>query len=126
VTRLIPTRTISCWGQREANRLLGTSVHYSTNSFSWKDHEAQHATVTIKAWTADRFFHEYCGGPVDSCADFGQLGIKASSATIVTLVHPAANITGGTTEIPGDWVLLKDENTIILSVCNLYFEAHRR
>jgi hypothetical protein len=126
VTRLIPTRTISCWGQRDANRLIGTSVHYLKDSFAWKTYEVPHAAVTATQWTAEDFSHEYCGGPADSCVDFRQLGVRARAATVLTIQHPDANITGATVEIPGDWVLLKDNKTIILSVCNLYFEAHRR
>ena len=40
--------------------------------------------------------------------------------------HEPANITGATIEIPGDDVLIKDKNTIIFSVCNVYYEARRR
>lgn len=126
VTRLIPTRTISCWGQREAIRLIGTTVHYSTDSFWWKKHKVPNATVGTRSLTAFQFRVEYSGGgAADSEIDFNQLGIRTQSATIVKIQHQAANITGGSTEIPGDWVLLKNKNTIILSVCNLYFEARR-
>jgi hypothetical protein len=127
ITRIIPTRTISCWDQREARGLLGTRIVYSADSFEWEDHGMQHSTATIRIWAKDDFLHEYCGGgPRDSCVDFGQLGIHADRATVLTIQHPAASITGATTEIPGDWVLLKNPDTIIVSVCNLYFDAHRR
>ncbi|HEY6445691.1 MAG TPA: hypothetical protein VIY53_04470 [Acidobacteriaceae bacterium] len=77
--------------------------------------------------SAIQFHDEYSGGgAADSQIDFAQLGIRAPSVTIVKLSHADADITGATVEIPGDWALLKDNNTIILSVCNLYFEAHRR
>jgi hypothetical protein len=127
VTRLIPTRTISCWGNRDAKKLLRTTIHYATDSFQWTDHSVPHTAVTVRSMTAFQFREEYSGGgAADSQIDFAQLGIRAPSATIVTLSHPTANITGGTIEIPGDWALLKDKGTIIISVCNLYFEAHRR
>jgi len=126
ITRLIPTRTISCWGQRDADRLLRTHIHYSADSLAWKNYEVPHATVTAQEWTAEDFFREYCGGSADSCVDFRQLGVHANAAVVLTIPHPAAHITEATTEIPGDWVLLKDKSTIIISVCNLYFEAHRR
>lgn len=127
IARLIPTRTISCWGRRQANRLLGTSVHYGTDSLTWKSYAVPHASMTTQEWTAKEFSREYCGGgPVDSCVDFHQLSIHAQRATVLSIHHPPANITGGTVEIPGDWVLLKNSDTIVISVCNLYFEAHRR
>jgi hypothetical protein len=44
---------------------------------------------------------------------------------VVTIHHPDAAITGATTEIPGDEVLLKSTNQIIFAVCNVYFEATR-
>ena len=103
VTRLIPTRTISCWDNREAKRLLSTTVHYGTDSFRWKAHNVPDTEVVVRSMTADQFHDEYSGGgAADSQIDFAQLGIAAPSATIVTLSHPDANITGATTEIPGD------------------------
>jgi hypothetical protein len=43
----------------------------------------------------------------------------------VSIEHPPAEITRATTEIPGDLLLLKNRNTIVFSVCNVYFEAKR-
>jgi hypothetical protein len=43
----------------------------------------------------------------------------------ISIEHPPASITGGTVEIPGDVALVKDQNTIIFSACNVYFEAKR-
>ncbi|MGB7135508.1 MAG: hypothetical protein WBD46_09495 [Acidobacteriaceae bacterium] len=127
ITRLIPTTTLSCWDDRDAKKLLRTTIHYGTDSFQWKDHGVPNTGVTMRSMTAFQFRAGYSGGgAADSEIDFAQLGIRAPSATIVTLSHPDANITGATTEIPGDWVLLKDKDTIVVSVCNLYFEAHRR
>lgn len=126
VTRLIPTTTISCWDKREAKRLLGTTVHYSSDALGWKNYGVAHAVVSTQSLTAFQFRVDYSGGgAADSEIDFNQLGIRVPSATIVKIQHKDANITGGTAEIPGDWVFLKDRDTIILSVCNLYFEAHR-
>jgi hypothetical protein len=42
-----------------------------------------------------------------------------------TTQHAPANITGATTEIPGDKILPKDIDALIFSVCNVYFEAQR-
>ena len=73
-----------------------------------------------------QFREEYSGqGAHNSQASFRQLGITTAKVKQVTIKHPPADITGGTTEIPGDVVLLKDHSTIILSVCNVYFEAKR-
>ena len=61
----------------------------------------------------------------DSQVTFRQLGIKAPTAMEIEIRHPEAHITGATIEIPGDVILVKNKNTIIFSVCNLYFEAKR-
>ena len=43
----------------------------------------------------------------------------------MSISHQPAEITKTTTEIPGDEVLLKNNDTIVFSVCSLYFEAKR-
>jgi hypothetical protein len=126
IARIIPTRTISCWGDREARQILGSTIEYSLDSFRWKNHVIRPASTTSKVWTADEFRSEYSGGgPNDSQADFRQLGISESKITMVSIKRPDADITGGTTEIPGDAVLLAAKGRIIFSVCNVYFEAVR-
>ena len=127
VSRIIPTRTISCWGQEEANRLIGTVIEYKSDSFRWKNIVTTHPRVTTSIMNADQFEHEYSGGgAADSRVTFRELDIRAPQATVIELGHPEANITGATIEIPGDWALIKTGNTIILAVCNVYFEAHRK
>lgn len=76
--------------------------------------------------TADKFRDENSSpSSSGSQVDFRQLGIVAKQATEISIRHEAAKVSGATTEIPGDNVLVKDANTIIFSVCNLYFEAKR-
>ena len=60
-----------------------------------------------------------------SQVSFHQLGIAAKSAREISIHHAPANISGATVEIPGDSVLVKDSDTIVFSVCNIYFEAKR-
>jgi hypothetical protein len=126
VRRIIPTRTITCWDQRQAESLLGTIIEYSPTVFRWKDQVVSNPRVTSKTTSATGFSDEYYGGPSDSQVDFKQLGIQSPSITIISIDHPAANVTnGGTVEIPGDTVLLQSKNRIIITVCNVYFEADR-
>jgi hypothetical protein len=106
--------------------LLGTEIEYSPTLFRWKNYSVRNPSAATKVMTADEFSHEYSGGgPADSQVDFKQLGIRSSSITMVYINHAAANITGGTVETPGDTVLLKSKERIVLSVCNVYFEAVR-
>jgi hypothetical protein len=39
--------------------------------------------------------------------------------------HDDADITGSTTEVPGDSVLIVSPNHIVVSACGLYYEAAR-
>jgi len=127
VTRVIPTATITCWDDSQAKKLLDTTIHYYADGFLWNDHVVRNATVNVNTLSAKQFHREYSGGgAADSQVDFRQLGIRAPDAVVVTVEHDPANITGGSIEIPGDWVLLKNHDTLILSVCNVYFEARRR
>ena len=125
VKKVIPTSTISCWGDRESKQLVGTEIEYTADSLRWRDKTTAHPDVTVSEITAEQFHSENSGGAADSQVSFRQLGILSASATQISLGHQAANITGGTTEIPGDGILIKSRNTIIVSVCNVYFEAVR-
>ena len=126
VSRSIPTTTISCWGDSKAKTLLGTEIEYSREEFRWKDVVTSHPIAETKIVTAEQFSDDHSGkGSHSSQITFRQLGIKEKEAMQVSIHHPPASITGGTREIPGDEVLVKDHNTIIFSVCNVYSEATR-
>lgn len=126
VHRELPTSTISCWDEKQARALIGTEIEYTIDSFRWKNVKIEHANANIKVVGAQQFHDENSGqGATGSSVTFHQLGIKSTKVTQITIDHPAAEITGATIEIPGDSVLLKAQNTIILSVCNVYFEAQR-
>lgn len=57
------------------------------------------------------------------------LGISTPSVERVAIQHADIAIKGitdqGTEGVPGDNVLVKDANTLILSLCNVWFEAQR-
>ena len=57
------------------------------------------------------------------------LGISTPSVERVAIQHADTVIKGitdqGTDGVPGDNVLVKDANTLILSLCNVWFEAQR-
>jgi hypothetical protein len=124
----LPTSTISCWGEAEARTILGTEIEYSAVSFRWKDKITRNPTADVSVVTAKQFHDENSGqGANSSQVSFDQLGIQAATAKRVTINHPGATseLPGEPLEIPGDIVLLKDLNTIVFSVCNVYFEAKR-
>lgn len=126
VSREIPTTTISCWDETEAKALLGTEIEYSAQVFRWKDVVTAHPVAEVRMVSAEQFHDENSGTGVNSSQiTFRQLGIKAKQAMSITVHHAPANITGGTIEIPGDEVLVKNKDAIIFSACNIYFEAKR-
>jgi hypothetical protein len=127
IKRVLPTSTISCWSYKEARRIVGTEIEYTVNSFRWKDTVTADPVVTVTTLSAAQFHDENSGGGAnDSQVSFRELGIRSTTVTQVAFSHPAADITGATIEVPGDRVLIKGENTLVLSVCNVYFEAHRK
>lgn len=126
IQRELPTRTISCWGEKEAKAIIGSEIEYTADSFRWKGVVVKHPTVEMHIVSAQQFERENSSPSVNgSQISFRQLGMNAPEAKQVSIEHPPAEITKATTEIPGDLLLLKNRNTIVFSVCNVYFEARR-
>jgi hypothetical protein len=126
VRRELPATTISCWGESEARKLIGTELEYSAEVFRWKDVLTKHPSAETKVVSAEQFHADNSGmGTNSSQVTFAQLGIRRKQATAVSIQHPETSIGGATTEIPGDNILVKDRDTIVFSVCNVYFEAKR-
>ncbi len=124
IKRELPASTISCWGQDQADKLIGTEIEYSADTLRWKDQGAVTPEVEVKTVTADQFMAENSGS--QSYVDFKVLGIQANQTTEISLNHPNSKEWEGTTEIPGDNVLIKNPDIIVFSVCNVYFEAERK
>ena len=126
IQRELPTRTISCWGEKEAKAIIGAEIEYTADSFRWKHIVVKHPTIAVAVVSAEQFLRENSSPSVNgSQVRFRQLGVDASVVRQVGINHTPAEITGATTEIPGDVVLLKNRNTIVFSVCKVYFEAKR-
>jgi hypothetical protein len=126
IRRILPARTISCWNYKEARTIIGTEIEYSQISFRWKGIFVKNPKAIVRIVSAEQYHNENSGGSSNSSqVTFQQLGIIAKQTTLITLEHSPAEVTGATTEIPGDEVLIKDRNTIVFSVCSVYFEAER-
>jgi hypothetical protein len=126
IHRELPTRTISCWGDADAKKIIGTQIEYSDKIFRWKRVVTNNPTAEARTVTADQFSKENSSPSSNgSQVDFRQLGIVARRALEISIHHDPADISGATYEIPGDNLLVKDPNTIVFSVCNIYFEAKR-
>jgi hypothetical protein len=128
VRRELPTSAISCWGEPEARAIIGTEIEYRADLFRWKDKIVRNPTAIVLVVTARQFHDDNSGqGANSSQVTFGQLGIKAATAKQVAINQRGATseLPVEPSEIPGDTVLLKSHNTIVFSVCNVYFEAKR-
>lgn len=126
IRRVIPTRTISCWAGIEAKGIIGSEVEYMAHSFRWNRVIVRHPKIEVRSVTAEQFERENSSPNANgSQVSFRQLGITVPETKQVSIDHEPAQITRATAEIPGDLVWLKSRNTIVLSVCNVFFEARR-
>src|SRR2546427_747249 len=55
VRREVPTTTISCWGDKEAKKLIGTEIEYSAQIFRWNKTVTKNPTAETITITAQRF-----------------------------------------------------------------------
>ncbi len=122
ITRVLPTTNNACWGKGQAEPLLGSTLTYRESSLRWRGGSVPLENVVTRTVTDDVFRRENGGSEP---ASFAQLGIHAHTVTEVDLQHEDADITGATTEVPGDSVLLAGANRIVVSACGVYFEATR-
>lgn len=123
ITRVLPTSNVACWSDAQARPLIGSLLTYSTDSLRWKGGSVPLLDINTRSLSADAFMRE--SGDSGSAARFAQLGIHAPAVTEVDLQHEDMDITGATTEVPGDSVLLAGPNRIVVSACGVYFEATR-
>ncbi len=126
ITRMLPTTNRSCWDHAQAQQLIGSTLRYRGDVLRWRGGEVPLQEVVTRTVTAEQFRQETGGSDEGKgSASFGQLGIRANAVTEVDLQHEDADVTGATTEVPGDSVLLAGPNRIIVSACGVYFEATR-
>lgn len=123
IQRVLPTKNVACWGEKDAQPLLGSTLTYSRNAIKWRGGSVPLTGITTRTLTSEQFAKETGGG--SSSARFDQLGIRSREVLEVDLQHEDMDITGATTEVPGDSVLLAAPNRIIVSACGVYFEATR-
>lgn len=125
VTRIIPTATITCWGEQDSKKLIGTYIEYSARGFRWQDIQTNSADITLDRLTGEQFHDRNSGGGGRFTGFLEGPRDGTPEVTQISFSHPDATISGATNEIPGDRVLIKDRNTVVFSVCNVWFEAKR-
>jgi len=123
IARVLPTHNTKCWDSTQAQPLLGSTLYYSSTAMRWRGGEVPLQGITMRMVSGAQFKKENSGD--EGAADFLQLGIHSGSVLEVDMQHEDADITGATTEVPGDSVLIAGPNRIIVSACGVFFEARR-
>jgi hypothetical protein len=127
ITRELPTTAITCWDGRDARYLLGKHFQIGPDVLIWGQTQVPVQSVRETTFDDESFLTAYSGS--GGSVRFRYLGIARPTAQVVEIHHPDRKWTdpGGQDhyEIPGDWALLKAPNTIVVSVCNVYYEARR-
>ncbi len=123
IARVLPTSNTTCWGTEQAQPLVGSTLSYSQHALRWKGGSVPLLDINTRMVSADEFMKENSG--TTGAARFAQLGIHANSVLEVDLQHEDMDITGATTEVPGDSVLLAGPNRIVVSACGVFLEATR-
>jgi hypothetical protein len=128
IRKILPTQTISCWDEKQARGLIGTELEYKPDSLRWKTTNVRYLSSTVTTVKAEEFAADNSGS--QSSVTFKDLGITAPQVKQIAIKHPDVTIDdgskGGTTEMPGDEVMLKSPQALVFSVCNVYFEADRK
>jgi hypothetical protein len=123
IVRILPTTNAGCWTAQQAQPLVGTTLTYRQDAMRWHGGEVPLNDIDTRTLTAAEFRQENTGPRQP--ASFTQLGIRAAAITEVDLQHEDADITGASTEVPGDAILLVSSGHIVVSACGVYFEAVR-
>ncbi len=124
ITRVLPVHPSgACWTQKDALPLVGTELRYSPAALRWKGGSVPLTGITTRTVTAADLAQEEPRG--DSSLTLADLGFPTHRVREVNLQHEDADITGATTEVPGDSVLLAGPGRLVLSACGVYLEARR-
>ena len=126
ITRVLPVRSgAACWSEKEAQPLVGSLLEYSQHTMRWQGGSVPLHGITTRAVSSADLAEEAPAAGGRAALTLADLGIQARGVTEVNLQHEDADITGSTTEVPGDSVLVAGPGRIIVSACGVYFEARR-
>lgn len=119
ITRVLPVHAAgACWTEKQAEPLVGSLLTYTGSSMRWRGGVVPLTGVTTRmVGIADLAEEAPRGDPNLKLAD---LGFSEARVREVNLQHDDADITGATTEVPGDSVLLAGPGRLVLSACGVY------
>ena len=122
IVRSLPTKNAGCWD--DARTLVGTTLTYRPREMRWRGGAVPLTGVVTRTQTTETFQQE-SESSLGTPLTLAELKIMSPTVMEVDLQHDDADVTGSTTEVPGDTVLLVGRNTIVVSACGAYFEATR-
>ncbi len=123
ITRILKTTNTGCWSVERAQPLIGSTLEYGEKKMHWQGGDVPLLGITTRTVTDDDFRRDDAGNPKP--VTLAELDIPGPLVTEVDFQHEDADITGASTEVPGDSVLLAAPNRIVVSACGVYFEATR-
>lgn len=123
IQRVLPTPHVGCWDVKRGETLVGTTLSYAPHRMRWHGGWFPVTEILSREVTAEEFRRENSAD--GSTLKLSDVGVRRDSVTEFDLQHDDADITGATTEVPGDTILVTGRNTIVVSACGVYFEAVR-
>lgn len=118
IVKILPTHNPACWSQERGKTLLGSTLTYSSHAMVWQGGLVPVSDTVSRTLSRRKFMDEYK-------VDLPELGISAASVLELDLQHEDADITGATTEVPGDTVVLAGPGKIVVSACGVFYSAVR-
>jgi hypothetical protein len=116
ISKILPTTNPQCFDATRAKTLLGETLRYAPGKLTWSGTAYPIPQAFARTLSRRKFQDEY---KVDLVA----LGIHAPDVQELDLQHEDADITGATTEIPGDTILLAGPGRIVVSACGVFYSA---
>lgn len=118
IVKILPTHNPQCWDEARAKSLVGTTLTYKADAMVWQGGAEPISAALSRTISRRKFQDEYK-------VDLPELGINAASVTELDLQHEDADITGATTEVPGDTIVLAGPGRIVVSACGVFYSAVR-
>ncbi len=118
IVKILPTHNPQCWDEARAKSLVGTTLTYKADALVWRGGAEPITDALSRTISRRKFLDEYK-------VDLPELGIGTASVTEIDLQHEDADITGATTEVPGDTIVLASPGRIVVSACGVFYSAVR-